>query len=74
MKAGKTDVQCLEDGCDLMISQREMRTIVGEKLFEKLDRRALEMAISIDSTLHHCPTPDCNYIASWRGPDLDGPP
>ena len=42
-------------------------------MFNKLDTRALNMAASVDPTLHICPTPDCTFIVSWRGPE-DGPP
>ena len=30
--------------------------------------------VAIDPTLHHCPTPDCPYLVSWRGVKQDGPP
>jgi hypothetical protein len=60
-------------GCGKNISEREVKLIIGEDKFKKLDKRALDGAVGVDPTLHNCPTPDCNYIISWRGME-DGIP
>jgi hypothetical protein len=69
---GKTLITCPSQ-CDAEITQSELRDIVGVEIFEKIDRKALESAVAIDPTLHHCPTPDCMNIVCWSGSE-DGIP
>jgi hypothetical protein len=59
--------------CAAGLSQHELRGILGPQAWAKLDRRALEYAVSVDPTLHLCASPDCPYVVSWAGP-ADGPP
>ena len=67
MDAGAATVHCPDMECDVDITQRELRAIIGTERFAQLDRRGLEQLVSIDSTLHLCQTPDCTYVISWSG-------
>ena len=70
---GKADVLCPSVGCRLPLTQHEARACLGDQRALALDRRSLELAVAIDPTLHLCPTPDCQMVVSWSGPD-DGQP
>ena len=72
MAQGNSLISC-PSSCGADVTQAELREIVGMENFAKIDRRALEQAVSIDPSLHHCPTPDCVNIVCWSGPD-DGLP
>ena len=62
--------------CGSMLTQYELRSLLGPAAFAVLDRRGLEQTVAMDPTLHLCPTPDCPYIVSWCGPQNagDAPP
>jgi hypothetical protein len=59
---GKSGVSCPALGCGKALSQLELRACIGDQRATQLDRRALELAVSIDPTLHICPTPDCQMV------------
>lgn len=42
--------------CGAAFTQRELRALLGSKLFAVLDRRALEQAVAVDPSLHICPS------------------
>jgi len=70
---GHHQVTCPIPECRRDVSQREVRALVGAESFGLLDRRALEMVVFADPTLHLCKTPDCCFVASWSSAE-DGPP
>lgn len=61
-------------GCGHVLTQRELRRVLGTAAYAVLDRRALESAVVGDHNLHFCPTPDCSYIIYWAGPEDGGMP
>ena len=65
---------CPEQGCGSAITHRDLRALLGMELFNKLDRGALEVAVSLDPSLHLCPTPDCTFICCWASEESDGKP
>ena len=67
-------VKCPTDGCHGNVSQFELRALVGMEGFQRLDQQAIDVAVSIDPTLHCCPTPDCKFITSWVSEEEDGCP
>jgi len=73
MRHGKTNMKCLEEGCDTSISDRELRAIVGDDIFAKIDLRALQSVVDEDPTLYRCPTPDCTFIVQWKGQKYGAP-
>ena len=70
---GKVEILCPVPDCRLPLMQREVRAVIGVDAFSALDRRAVEIAVLADPTLHLCPSPDCTYVTGWAGPE-DGPP
>jgi hypothetical protein len=60
---GKSGVSCPALNCGKALSQLELRACIGDQRASQLDRRALELAVSIDPTLHLCPTPDCSMVS-----------
>jgi IBR domain, a half RING-finger domain len=54
---------CGADACSGTFTQRELRFILGDEEYAKLDRRALESCAMVDKSLKTCPTPDCGYFA-----------
>lgn len=73
MNSGKNLIHCMAQQCKCEFSQDELREVMGEQVFSKLERRALEAVVAMDPTLHHCPTPDCSYVVAWSGYE-DGAP
>lgn len=70
---GSHSVACLAVGCSNQLSQTELMMVLDDTTFQTFDRRALEQAVSLDRSLHLCPTPDCPFVCAWSGPE-DGPP
>jgi hypothetical protein len=60
--------------CKGLLSQRELKHLSGDETFQKMDRRALELTVATDSSLHLCTSPNCSYIVSWRSAAEDGVP
>ena len=58
--------------CSSELTQHELKHLLDAKTFAVLDRRALERAVELDSSMHLCATPDCPYVIAWSGPE-DGP-
>ena len=71
--AGKLEICCPLPACRRPLMQREVRAVIGTEAFARLDRRAVEVAVAADPTLHLCPSPDCSFVAAWGGEE-DGPP
>lgn len=73
LSEGETHLVCPVPECRQHYNHRELRQLMGNERFQVLDRRALELAVATDPSLHLCSTPDCSFVVSWCGLE-DGPP
>jgi len=58
---------CAVPECRERIAHRELRAVLGENVFVRLDKRSLDKAVQSDSNLFPCrATPDCEGKFCWE--------
>ena len=50
--------------CGHHLLQNEVRNLIGEKEFQKMDKQLFEQAVNKDPSLYHCKTPDCSFVVA----------
>ena len=65
-------ILCPHIDCRAPLHPHQIEMLAGESISRKAERNALQSAVASDPSLHLCPTPDCDYVIEWKGPD-DGP-